>query len=187
MSSDVTIHLERLRAGDESARSELMPLVYQELHSIASRRLAQEHSPDLMQTTALINEAYVRMLGANELVAKDRVHFFALAAKEMQRVLADQVRSRLAAKRGRGPLRVDWDDAYLVCEDNLLDFLIIDEALSDLEKYDARQCNVVRLRYFADLSEKEIATLLDVSEKTVKREWQHAKVWLRSRLESADR
>ncbi len=179
----VTELLRAWKRGDSQAKDALMPLVYAELHRLASAR-AGRGGPQTLQPTALVNEAYLK-LAANQSDFADRAHFFAFAARVMRSVLLDHLRAQQRKKRGGDLLRVSWDKAANSPADKAeQDFLRLDEALQALERLDARKCRIIELRYFAGLSYDETAAALGVSKTTVNRESRLARAWLRAELAS---
>jgi RNA polymerase sigma factor (TIGR02999 family) len=176
-SHDVTVLLGRIRSGEEAARAELYNVVYDELRRLARRHMKGERGAHTLQPTALVNEAFLRLFG-DVVSATDRKHFFALASQTMRRVLVDHGRSRNAEKRGGGAEILSLDETNPAEGHDITDILILDEALSRLEKVDARPCRVVEMRFFAGLTESEIAEALSVSEITVRRDWRFARAWL---------
>ena len=176
-SNDVTVLLGRIRSGEEAAQAELYNVVYDELRRLARRHMRGERGAHTLQPTALVNEAFLRLFG-DVVSATDRKHFFALASQTMRRVLVDHGRSRNAEKRGGGVEILSLDERNPADGHDITDILILDEALSRLEKVDARPCRVVEMRFFAGLTESEIAEALSVSEITVRRDWRFARAWL---------
>jgi RNA polymerase sigma factor (TIGR02999 family) len=177
--SQVTHLLQAWRDGDPAAPEKLMPLVYDELRRIARRRLARERAGHTLQTTALVNEAYLRIVKREDAQWNDRVHFFALAARVMRQLLVDHARRRGRKKRGGGEQdRVSLNAGDIPTEGNSLDVLALHEALDKLAALDPRKSQLVELRYFGGLSAEETAEALGVSAITVKREWLKAKAWL---------
>jgi RNA polymerase sigma-70 factor, ECF subfamily len=168
--------------GDEAALGELIPLIYDELHRIAQRYMGRERADHTLQTTALLNEAYLRLIDARSVQWQNRAHFFAISAQLMRRILVDAARHRNYAKRGGEALRVSLTDAELLPQERDADLVALDEALVALAKIDPRQSRVVELRFFGGLSVEETAAVLRVSPETVMREWKFAKVWLRREL-----
>ncbi|MBN1567843.1 MAG: sigma-70 family RNA polymerase sigma factor [Acidobacteria bacterium] len=164
--------------GDETALDRLMPLVYDELRRIAHRYMHQERSNHTLQTTALVNEAYMRLLGAGQIEWKDRAHFFAISAGVMRRILVDHARSRGYQKRGGDMIRVPLDTDLPVSSESDPDLILLDDALNALSKFDSRKAKVVELRFFGGLSVQETAEVLEISTDTVKRDWRLAKAWL---------
>ncbi len=175
---DVTRLLARWHSGDAEALSELMPVVYTELHKLASHYLRGERSDHTLQPTALVNEAYLRLAGLRAADFHNRVHFFGAAAQVMRRVLVDHARRRRAAKRIGGGRRVDLDEAAEAGIDPRLDLLALDEALDQLSAVAPQPARVVELRYFGGLTVDECAALLDVAPVTVKRHWAFGRAWL---------
>ena len=169
--------------GDRAALDQLMPLVYDELRRMARRYLGQQPGSHTMQTTALIHEAYLRLLGQEEKRWENRAHFFGVAARLMRQILVDAARSRGYEKRGGGAQQVSLDAALTVTQKPAVDLLAIDEALTALAALDLRKSQVVEMRFFGGLTETEIALALDVSIETVKRDWRLAKSWLRMKLD----
>ena len=159
-----------------------MPLVYDELRRIAARYMSRERPGHLLQTSALINEAYVRLIDWKNVRWQNRAHFFGVAAQLMRRILVDFARERKYFKRGGGALPVSLSEAALVVQQSS-DFVALDEALTALGEIDSRKVQVVEMRFFAGLSVEEIAELLNVSKETVMRDWRLAKVWLLRQLE----
>ncbi len=179
---NITHLLMEWSAGDERALDRLTPLVYEELRHQAARYLRRERRGHTLQTTALINEAYLRLIDAKDVHWQSRAHFFAIAANLMRRILVDHARRRDAAKRGGSQLRLTLDEALAVTKEPDLDLLAIDEALDRLAKIDPQQARVVELRFFSGLSVEETAASLGVSPKTVKRDWSVARAWLRREI-----
>jgi RNA polymerase sigma factor (TIGR02999 family) len=171
--------------GDESALDRLMPLVYRELRRIAQRFMAREAAGHTLQATALVNEAYLRLVDAREVDWRDRAHFFSLSARVMRRVLVDHARARDAQKRLGQCVRVSFDDTLAVSDEPALDVAALDDALAALEKFDPRKSRVVEMRFFAGLSVEETATVLNVSADTVMRDWRLAKAWLQKEMRGA--
>jgi RNA polymerase sigma factor (TIGR02999 family) len=168
--------------GDQSALAELTPLVYEELHRLAHHYMRGERDGHTLQTTALVNEAYVRLIDWKNVRWQNRAHFFAVSAQLMRRILVDFARSRDSNKRGAGARAVALDEAEFVADDKGTDLVAIDDALNALAKLDARQSRVVELRFFGGLSIEETAEVLQVSAATVRRDWSLARAWLRREL-----
>lgn len=182
MSQNITHLLKEWSDGDERALDKLTPLVYDELRRQASRYLRRERRGHTLQTTALINEAYLRLIDARDVHWQGRAHFFAIAANLMRRVLVDHARRRDAEKRGGSGLRLTLDEGLAVAKETDVDLLAIDEALDRLAKIDPQQARVVELRFFSGLTVDETAAALGVSPKTVKRDWSVARAWLRREI-----
>lgn len=176
-SEDITGWLARWNGGDETALEELLPLVHQELHRLASRYMRAERTGHLLQTTALVNEAYLRLHNANRVPWQDRHHFLAVAARAMRRVLVDFARARKQQKRDGGR-QVPLDDALSVSSDRSADITALDDALTTLAQLDRRQSQVVELRFFGGLTEPQIAGVLGISPRTVSSDWRLARAWL---------
>jgi RNA polymerase sigma factor (TIGR02999 family) len=164
--------------GDRSALEKLTPLVYRELHRVAQAYMQGERVGHALQTTALVNEAYLRLIEADRQSWENRAHFYAVAAKLMRHILVDFARSRDRMKRGRGLEQVSLDEALTVRADNTSQLLNLDEALTALSKLDERQSQVVELRFFGGLTEAEIAVVLKLSERTIQSDWRLARSWL---------
>jgi RNA polymerase sigma factor (TIGR02999 family) len=178
---DVTELLLAWRAGDEPALGRLVPLVHDELQRIAARCLRGERAGHSLEATALVNEAYVRLVDARRVDWQNRAHFLAMSARVMRRVLVDAARARGTAKRGAGAVKVTLTDGARVLERDR-DVVALDDALEALAALDPRRGRVVELRYFGGLSVEETALVLDVSAETVMRDWKLARSWLRREL-----
>jgi RNA polymerase sigma-70 factor, ECF subfamily len=178
---EVSRLLQSWRVGDQTALDKLIPLVYDELHRIAHGYMHRERIGHTLQTTALVNEVYLRLVDAKEVEWQDRAHFFAICAGLMRRILVDIARSRGYRKRGGGLEKVTLDEALFVPAQ--LDLVKLDDALRALSDFDARKAKVVELRFYGGLNVKETAEVLKVSARTVKRDWMLAKVWLLCELE----
>ena len=168
--------------GNQAALDELLPLVYQELHRLAHRRLRQERAGHTLQTTALIHEAYLRLIEQKETQWQNRAHFFAIAAQLMRRILVDHARARQSHKRGGGAQQVSLDETMEVSNERAADVIALDEALAALAEFDERKSRMVELRFFGGLSIEETAEVLGVSPGTVMRDWTLAKSWLQRRI-----
>lgn len=177
-SETITELLIQWREGDKAALDRLIPLVYKELRRIASYNLRRRRPGDSLQTSALINEAYLRLADHRNMHWQNRAHFFAVAAQAMRRILVDHARARYAAKREGGLLKVSLDQAADVGQQRSAELIALDDALKELAVFDARKSRIVELRYFGGLSVEETADVLEVSPVTVKREWRAAKLWL---------
>ncbi|HEU4768847.1 MAG TPA: sigma-70 family RNA polymerase sigma factor [Pyrinomonadaceae bacterium] len=179
---EITQLLAEWSGGNQAALDELYPLVYEELHRLARRYMSRERKGHTLQTTALINEAYVRLVDQRNVQWANRSHFFAISAQIMRRILIDHARRHGYAKRGGGARQVSLDETATVIQDNLSDFLRLDEALTSLAQLDPRRSQVVELRYFGGLNNEEIADVLKISENTVIRDWNMARAWLYRQL-----
>jgi len=185
MAGNITQLLLQWRRGDESALDELMPLVYDELRRLARRCMRHEGAGHILQTTALVNEAYLRLVNSSRVQWQDRVHFFSIAAQLMRRVMVDEARKRRNQKRGGEFTRVELDETLVSNEPREFDLLALDEALQRLAEFAPRKEQVVELRFFGGLSIEETASVLGVSTDIVKREWRTAKLWLLQELSAA--
>jgi RNA polymerase sigma-70 factor, ECF subfamily len=179
---EITELLEQWSDGNQTALDKLYPLVYEELRRLARSYMKREPKGHTLQTTALINEAYVRIVDQKSVHWQNRSHFFAISAQIMRRILVDHARRYLHAKRGGGARRVSLDEAMIVATERSEEVLMLDEALSNLARMDPRRCQVVELRYFAGLNNQEIASVLHISENTVMRDWNLARAWLYQQL-----
>ncbi len=164
-----------------------MPLVYGELHRLAKRYMARERSGHTLQTTALVNEAYLKLIDSNHMSWRNRAHFFAVAAQLMRRILIDFARSRRSLKRGAEPHPVSLDEAPVVSQEPRADLIAVDDALNALAAIDPRKSQVVELRFFGGLSVEETAEVLKVSADTVMSDWKLAKMWLLHELRGEKR
>lgn len=185
--SDVTVLLQAWGAGDETARHSLTALLLQELRRVARRYKRDEHNAGTLQTTALVNEVYVRLAQVRDVDWQRRGQFFALIAQLVRHVLVDAARTRAARKHGSSLERVDLDPAELAAAQPEQIILALHEALEEFARAAPRQAKVVELRYFGGLSEEETATLLETSARTIRRDWQFAKAWLTRALSTASR
>jgi RNA polymerase sigma factor (TIGR02999 family) len=180
--SDVTQLLLAWRGGDPSAGEQLLPAIYDELRRQAGRAMRREASMHTLQATALVHEAYLRLIDQSRVRWQNRAHFFGVAAQVMRRILVDHARGRDAAKRGGGAQRLTLNDADAVAGESDVDVLDLHEALERLAALDPLQARLVELRYFSGLNIEETAEALDISPATVKREWAVARAWLRREL-----
>ena len=180
--TNVTALLLKWGKGDDDARERLIPLVHQELHRIARRCMAGERVGHSLQATALVNEAYVRLVDGKAVEWHDRAHFLAVSARVMRRILVDHARARRAQKRGGEGARVTFDEALVVTDEPRQNFVALDDALEALAKFDERKSRVVELRFFGGLSVDETASVLNVSRDTVMRDWRLAKAWLQGEM-----
>ena len=181
--SQITDLLAAARTGDKQAAERVFPMVYRELRQIAARRMHQEFSGNTLQPTALVHEAYLRLMQHHS-HWKDRAHFFAMASRVMRNVLVDGARARIAQKRGGGGAPVPLSQVMIAGPDRDLDVLAIDQALDRLQAMNERHGRVVEMIFFAGLSEEEIAEVLGISQRTVHRDWIKARAWLHAQLES---
>jgi len=182
LTDDVTQLLKAWKGGDEQALAKLTPLVYGQLHRVAHRYMAGEAPGHTLQTTALVNEVYLRLVDCKQTDWQDRVHFFAVSAQLMRRILVDFARSRGSLKRGGAAPHVSLDETASVCSEPDMNLLALDGALKALGTFDERKSKVVELRFFGGLSIEETAEVLGVSVETVVREWRMAKLWLLDKL-----
>jgi RNA polymerase sigma-70 factor (ECF subfamily) len=182
----VTQLLEHWSHGDDAALAELTPLIYEELRRLAHRHMGGERPDHTLQTTALVNEAYLRLAGQTNLRWQNRAHFFAVAARAMRHILVNYAKSYRAQKRGGGALKVDLDEAALVSLEQSKEIVDLHEALERLGTLDSRKARVVELKYFGGLNHDEIAEVMKISTVTVRRDWEFAKVWLYKELHSAN-
>ncbi len=178
---DITQILRRLSGGDLSAENELFTLCKDELRRLARVFLSHEHPGHTLQPTALVNELYLKIAGSCG-AFNDRVHFFRVAASAMRQILTDHARSHNAAKRGSGTRRIDLNHVFLASEENLDDVLAIDEALSQFALIDPRAAQIVEMRFFGGLTKEEIGVLLNLSPRTITRDWDAARRWLQAAL-----
>jgi RNA polymerase sigma-70 factor, ECF subfamily len=180
--NEVTQLLVAWSDGDEAARDRLMPLVYDELHRLAHQYMRRERRGHTMQTSALVNEAYLRLVGQNRTHWQSRAHFFGIAARLMRQILVDEARRRSYAKRGGGAVRVTFDETKTLVQEQSANVMDLDEALNTLEQIDSRKSQIVELRFFGGMSIEETAEALKVSPGTVMREWTFARAWLRNEM-----
>lgn len=180
--NDVTRILSSIQQGDPKAAEELLPLVYSELRKLAGARMAQESPDQTLQPTALVHEAWLRLVGDANPKFDGRGHFFAAAAEAMRRILIDNARRKRALRHGGGQARVDVNDIDLAIAAKEDELLAVDDALETLASEDAELANVVKLRFFAGFTNKEIADVVGVSEPTIERRWRFARAWLFNRI-----
>ena len=186
-SHEITAWLTDWSNGDRSALEKLTPLVHRELHRLAQAYMRGERAGHALQTTALVNEAYVRLIEAERRDFQNRAHFYAVAAKLMRHILVDFARSRDRIKRGGALEQVSLDEALTITAGHTAELLDLDEALTALSKLDARQSQIVELRFFGGLTESEIAEVLKVSERTIQSDWRLARSWLLRELSGEKR
>ena len=177
-STRVTILLRRLSEGDQDALAELMPLMYDELHSLASSYLRRERQDHTLQTTALVHEAYLRLVNQKDAQWNERGHFLAVAAQIMRRILVDHARRHKSDKRGGPIAKLPLEEALVVAEGQFEDIMMLDDLLIRLARIDPHEAQIVELRFFAGLSVEETAAAMGISSTTVKREWSVARKWL---------
>jgi len=180
-SKPVTQLLARWNAGDQSALHDLLPLVYDELRGLARRYLSEERPGHTLQPTALVHEAYLRLVDQSPSAIENRAQFFGIAARLMRQILVDHARSRQASKRGGGNV-ISLDDSTNISPQTNLNLVALDDALSELARLDERQARIVELRFFAGLSIEETSRVLEISPVTVTRSWTNARLWLRREL-----
>jgi RNA polymerase sigma factor (TIGR02999 family) len=183
--NEVTGLLESWSHGDQAALDRLIPLVHDELRHLAHRYMSRERAGHTLQTTALVNEAYVRLVDQRNVQWQNRAHFFAVAAQVMRHILIDHARTQTRAKRGGDAQHVSLEDAQLMSPERASELLTLDEALKELAEIDERRSRVVELRYFGGLSIEETAEVLKVKPITVSRDWRWAKAWLFRALQPA--
>jgi len=179
---EITQLLAEWSDGNQTALDKLYPLVYDELHKMARRYMGRERRGHTLQTTALINEAYVRLVDQKNVHWQNRSHFFAISAQIMRRILIDHARREHYAKRGGGAQKISLDEVAIVAVERASSLLLLDEALTRLGEIDSRRSQVVELRYFGGLNNEEIAGVLKISENTVTRDWNMARAWLYQEL-----
>jgi RNA polymerase sigma factor (TIGR02999 family) len=177
-SSELTQFLVDWSNGSEEALARLMPLVYDELRYLASRYLRHERAGHTLQTTALVHEAYIRLIDQHQVSWQNRAHFYGIAAQMMRRILVDHARGQQADKRGGGDPKLELDEAIAFAQEREVDLIALDEALTTLSTLDPRQSRIVELRFFGGLTVEEVAEVLAISRATIKREWSMAKAWL---------
>ena len=176
--SEVTRILNAIAQGDGPAVDQLLPAVYQELRQLAAQKLSHEKPGQTLQATALVHEAYLRLLGAQDQTWKGKTHFFAAAAEAMRRILIENARRKRRLKRGGDRQQIDVDEAEIAIEGPSEDLLVLDEALARLEAADKTKADLVKLRYFAGLTLEEASEVLGISPTTAKRHWTFARAWL---------
>ena len=178
MSQEVTQLLADWSKGDRSALDKLFPLVHAELRRIARRQMSEEQPGHTLQATALVNEAYLKLTGQEGLKLQDRAHFFAVCAQVMRHILIDHARAHARDKRGGGAIQVSLNESAAIVGEQAEHFIALDDALRTLERVDPQKGKIVELRYFAGLSIEQTAEVLNISPRTVRREWQRSKAWL---------
>ncbi|MBL8151420.1 MAG: sigma-70 family RNA polymerase sigma factor [Blastocatellia bacterium] len=182
---DLTQLLVAWSNGDEKAHEELIPLVYNELRRLAHSHLLRERYNPLLQTTALVHEAYLKLIDAKSVRWQDRAHFFRIAARMMRQILVDHARSRDSSKRGGDVFIVTIEGIADIPDKDFIEITILNDLLERLQKLDTRQCEIVELRFFGGMTNEEISEVLQVSPRTIKREWSVARAWLLSEMKRA--
>ena len=179
---ELTQLLQAWSDGDKQALEKLVPHVQQELHRLAGFYMAGERPNHPLQTTALIHEAYIRLIGWDNVRWQNRAHFFGVAAQLMRKILVDAARAQRRTKRGGGAFQTTLDEACVYRQERTRDLLAVDEALTRLEQLDPRKGRIVELKFFGGLTEEEIAAVLEISDRTVRREWNLARAWLHNEI-----
>lgn len=183
----LTALLNRMRLGDRDASEAAVEQVYSELHRIAAGQMRRERPGHTLQTTALVHEAYVRLIGAESLEIQNRGHFFAIASQQMRRILVDHARASQAQRRGGDAVPIDLSQVQLGVEPQNIDILLLDESLTELERLEPRAAQIVELRYFGGYTDKEVVEALGVALSTVRRDWEFARSWLFDRMRGPSR
>jgi len=184
--SDVTRILTAIERGDADAAEQLLPLVYEELRHLAAQKMAQEAPGQTLQATALVHEAYIRLVGSEAPAWRGRAHFFGAAAEAMRRILIESARRKQRLRHGGGHQKIDLSDKNLAIESPSDDLIALNEALTQLARVDKTKAELVKLRYFAGLTLEQAARLLNISPATAKRHWTYARAWLYTRIRSGD-
>ncbi len=179
---DITQLLNKAQTGDKNSLDELLPLVYHELRRIAENQLRSERNDHTLQATALVHEAYLRLIQQHEVDWNNRLHFFSIASEMMRRILVNYAVQRNAQKRGDGATKIALDEAVGFSDERDFDLVALDEALKSLTEFDQTQARIVELRFFGGLTIEETAEVLEISDSTVKREWRMAKAWLKTQF-----
>jgi RNA polymerase sigma-70 factor (ECF subfamily) len=179
---EVTQLLKKAQNGDRESLDLLLPVIYDELRRVASHQLQKERSDHTLQPTALVHEAYLRLLEQHEVDWQNRAHFFSIAAEMMRRILVNYAVRRNAQKRGLGAARLSLEEAISFSDEKDFDLVALDDALKKLAEYDETQARIVELRFFGGLTIEETAEVLEISDSTVKREWRMAKAWLKTKI-----
>lgn len=180
--AEITRVLRTLSDGGESAANTLMPMVYEDFRKIAAHYFKREDPDHTLQPTALVHEAYLKLVDTKKVEWQDRNHFFAMGAKAMRRILVDHAKRKKRLKRGGGWERVSLDEGLALSREKTVDVLLMEEALNALESWDERGAKVVELRFYGGLTEEEVAEAMGLSKRTAQREWRAAKAWLRKYL-----
>lgn len=182
-SLDITSLLAAAGDGDAAAANRLLEAIYDDLRHLARRELDGDRRAATLEPTALVNEAYQRLVGGSELGFESRAHFFGSAARAMRRIVIERARRAAAEKRGSGRAPVDFDERTIACDGRARELVQLDDCLDELQRVDARKAEVVMLRFFGGLEVREIAAALEIAESTVKLDWNFARAWLRRRLD----
>src|SRR5580692_10914281 len=182
--SEITLMLQAVRRGERQASEELLPLVYNELRHLAAARMAQEAAGQTLQATALVHEAWLRMVGESDHGWQNRAHFFGAASEAMRRILVENARRKSRLKRGGGQLRLDIDELDLSTTPPDEKILLMNDALEQLQAEDPEKARIVVLKFFGGLTNQEVAETLRVTERTVERQWAYAKAWLFEKIET---
>lgn len=180
--SDITLMLEAISAGDSQASEQLLPLVYNELRRLAAARMSQEAAGHTLQPTALVHEAWLRLAGGQKQSWENRAHFFGAAAEAMRRILIERARRKSRIKRGSGQALLDIADLDVIAAMPDDKILLVDEALEQLKLEDPEKAKIVLLKFFAEMTNEQAAEILNVNERTVRRQWEFAKAWLFDRI-----
>ncbi len=183
---EITRILKSWSGGNRQAVDDLMPLVYDELHKVAQQYLRRQRTDHTLQPTALVNEAYLKLIDISDVDWEDRAHFFAFASQTMRHILVDYARAQSREKRGGGAQKLSLDEAVSYSKETEVDLLALDEALHELAALDEKQGKIVELRFFGGLTVEETAVVLHISPATVKREWRIAKAWLFKKMKNED-
>ena len=183
----VTRFLQQIRNGNKEAEAELFPLIYQELRRLASRKLKKERDVHTLQTTALVHEVYLKLVGGAQMNYSDRAHFFRVSANAMHQILVDLARNRLSQKRGAGATRVELTESLAMSEGSIHTTLLVHQLLEKLAARDAQQAKITELRFFGGLTAEEVAEALDVCTRTVHRQWDHGRAWMYEQLQAQAR
>jgi len=183
-SSEVTQLLQAWSKGEEEALDRLLPIVYEELHRLAASYMRKENPGHTLQTSALVNEAYIKLVDQKNVRWQNRAHFFGIAAQLMRRILVDHARTRTRMKRGAGAPKLSLKETALIGDGGAETFLVLDDALMRLSELDAKKCRIVEMKIFCGLNMKEIAEVEKVSPSTIEREWRKAKAWLHREIGS---
>ena len=179
---EVTQLLKKAQNGDRESLDRLLPLIYDELRRVAANQLQKERADHTLQATALVHEAYLRLLEQRDVDWQNRAHFFSIAAEMMRRILVNYAVQRKAQKRGDGAARLSLEEAVSFSDEKDFDLVALDDAMKQLAEYDELQARIVELRFFGGLTIEETAEVLQISDSTVKREWRMAKAWLKTKL-----